>query len=127
MEKGGLRGRDRTRRIAIDFGRKLAEVDRRRSSRAVSGVTIDRLLSCFRSRRNGACKPDEQCKSNGRKLFLQSPTARRNGKVNASFIEKPEEDSSSQSQRGKTLKNRVWSVDGNGLLLMHLLFFPDGL
>ena len=24
MEKGGLQGRDRTRRIAIDFGRKLA-------------------------------------------------------------------------------------------------------
>ena len=71
MEKGGLRGRDRTRRIAIDFGRKLAEVDRRRSSRAESGVTIDRLLSCFRSSRNGACKTDEQCKSNGRKLFLR--------------------------------------------------------
>ena len=72
------------------FGRKLAlqvQVDVDRSSRAESGVTIDRLLSCFRSRRNGVCKPDEQCKSNGRQLFLQSPTARRNGKVNASFIE----------------------------------------
>ena len=51
----------------------------RRSSRAESRITIDRLLSCFRSRRNGACKPEEQCQSNGRKLFLQSP--RRNGKV----------------------------------------------
>ena len=27
MEKGALRGRDRTRRIAIDFGRKLLEAD----------------------------------------------------------------------------------------------------
>ena len=35
---------------------------------------------------------------------------------------KREEDSSSESQRGKTLKKRVWSVDGNGLLLMHSLF-----
>ena len=26
-KKGGLRGRDRTRRIAFDFGQKLAEVD----------------------------------------------------------------------------------------------------
>ena len=58
-----------------------------RSSRswAESRITIDRLLRCFRSRRNGACKPDEQFQSNGRKLFLRSP--RRNGKVNASFIE----------------------------------------
>ena len=85
MEKGGLRGRARTRRIA-SFGRKLAEVDVE-ALEPSRGSTIDRLLSCFRSRRNGACKPDEQCKSNGRKLFLQSPTARRNGKVSASFIE----------------------------------------
>ena len=78
----------------------------RRSSRAESRVTIDRLLSCFFSRRHRAFKPDEQCQSNGRKLFLRSP--RRNGKANASFIENRRKHSSSQSQRGKTLKKRVW-------------------
>ena len=108
------------------FRPKTCHASGRRSSRAESGVTIDRLLSCFGSRRNGACKPDEQCKSNGRKLFLQSPTARRNGKVNASFIENRRKIQALRVSEARRWR-RVWSVDGNGLLLMHSLFFPDGL
>ena len=80
MEKRRVAGTRSYASYRDRFRPKTCPASGRRSSRAESGVTIDRLLSCFRSRRNGACKPDEQCKSNGRKLFLQSPTARRNAR-----------------------------------------------
>ena len=68
--------------------------------------SLAELFFFFFYRRNRAFKPDEQCQSNGRKLFLRS--TRRNGKANASFIENRRKHSSFQSQRGKTLKKRVW-------------------
>ena len=47
MEKGALRGRDRTRRIAIDFGRKLAEVDVEALEPSRGHDRTLHLLSCF--------------------------------------------------------------------------------
>ena len=91
MEKGRLRGRDRTRRIAIDFGRKLAEVDFEAlvvESRAESGSRSRSLAELFSFSSKWSLQARWAVQVQLQKaLPAISDGETTDGKVNASFIE----------------------------------------
>ena len=113
---GGRRGRSVNLRTPSCHGKRVRCEDAivRVVSRSISAENLSKwmskpstrvegysLSSCFRLRRNLACKPDERCQSNDRKLFSRISTTKRQGEC---FVHCKPEEVQILSQRVKTVE-----------------------